>query len=268
MPHEPSAFRRLHVPGRPFAMPNPWDVGSAKLFAAAGFSALATSSAGFAWALGKRDGATTWEERMDHCRALVAATPLPVSADLENGLGHDPESAAETVRQAAAAGLAGCSIEDFTGDPAAPFYEAALAVERIAAAAEAARRLGRDFVLTARADGLLRGVGDVEAALRRLEAFAAAGADVLYAPLLPDLAAVRAACALGRPFNFLAAGRFRPTMAELAEAGVARVSLGSGPARVAYGAALTALREIAGSGRFDGLAGSVSTKEIEAALAP
>src|SRR5690606_35622413 len=183
------------------------------------------TSAGFAFSRGRSDGAVAFEAMIDHCREIVAATPLPVSADLERGKGDSPESAAETVTAAAAAGLAGCSLEDHTGDPADPIYPFTLAVERVAAAVEAARALDRDFVLTARAENLLWGRPDLDDTIRRLQAFEAAGADVLYAPGLAELPAVEAVCqAVSRPVNVLLQPGF--TVAALSEAGVKRISLG------------------------------------------
>ena len=196
------SFRRLHEEPGAFIIPNPWDIGTARILAAMGFRALATTSAGMAFSLGVAEGQTGREAVLDHCRAIVAATPLPVSADLEKGFGDSPESAAETVRAAAGIGLAGCSLEDHTGRPDAPIYDLTLAVERIAAAAEAARALPDDFVLTARCENFLWGRPDLDDTIRRLQAFEQAGADVLYAPGLHDLGAIRTVCAaLTKPVN-------------------------------------------------------------------
>src|SRR5262249_42158371 len=196
-------FRKLHE-GPCFIIPNPWDVGSAKVLAAMGFSALATSSAASAAATGKRDHGLTRDEALAHSRTIVAATALPVPADLENGFGDAPEAVAETVRRAAEAGLAGCTIEDTTGNSAQPLYDFALAVERIATGAAAARALGFPFLLTARTHNLLFPGGQIEETIRRLQAFEKAGADVLFAPALPDLAAGGTVCgSLTRPFPFL-----------------------------------------------------------------
>jgi len=180
-------LRALHHRAGAFVIPNPWDVGSARILAALGFEALATTSAGMAFALGLVDGSVTPAQTLEHCRGIVAATPLPVSADLEKGFGDAPEQVGACVLAAAATGLAGCSIEDHTGDATHPIYDFDLAVERIAAAVEAGRSLPRDFVLTARCENFLWGRCDLEATIRRLQAFSAAGADVLYAPGLPDL---------------------------------------------------------------------------------
>ena len=239
-----AALRALHRPGDPFVLMNAWDVGSARLVAALGAQAIGTTSAGFAFTLGLPDGARiSRAQAMDHASALVAATPLPVSADLENGYAETPEGVAETIRLAGEAGLAGASVED-TDLPGDGAYWFDLATDRIRAAAAAARALPGDFVLVARADGLLTGSYDVREAERRLEAYAEAGADCVYAPLLPDLAAVRRVCAAVRvPVNVLAAGPMRGhARDELAAAGVARISLGSGLARVAQAALLAAAR--------------------------
>lgn len=259
-------FRELHARDGAFIIPNPWDVGSARILAALGFEALATTSAGLAFTLGLPEGRVSRETALDHCRMIVAATSLPVSADLENGFGDAPEQVAETVRAAAATGLAGCSIEDFTGDRDDPIYPLALAVERIAAAAAACRALPDDFVLTARCENLLWGRDDLDDTIARLQAFAAAGADVVYAPGLRDLASIRAVCAaVDRPVNVimgLPGATFG--VAELAAAGVRRISVGSALARAAYGAFLAGAREMAESGTFS-FAGSASGfAELEA----
>jgi 2-methylisocitrate lyase-like PEP mutase family enzyme len=200
-------FRDLHA--ETFVIPNPWDVGSAKLLSSMGFKALATTSAGHAFSRGLPDGSITFEAMIQHCREIVAATALPVSADLEKGKGDSAESAAETIFAAEAAGLAGCSIEDHTGDADKPIYDFSQAVERVAAAAEAARALKRDFVFTARAENFLHGRADLDDTIRRLQAYEKAGADVLYAPGIADVASVRAVCqAVTRPVNVLAVPDF------------------------------------------------------------
>lgn len=240
-------FRDLHA--ATFVIPNPWDVGTARLLAALGFKALATTSAGYAFSLGLPDGGVDFEAMIQHCRELVAATPLPVSADLEKGKGDSAESAAETIFAAAAAGLAGCSIEDFSGDEERPIYDFSHAVERVAAAAEAARSLKHDFVLTARAENFLHGRPDLDDTIKRLEAFEKAGADVLYAPGLTDIASVRAICsAVSKPVNVLAVPEF--TVAELKEAGAKRISLGSKLTTAAFAAVERAASEILGDGSF------------------
>jgi 2-methylisocitrate lyase-like PEP mutase family enzyme len=240
-----TTFRRLHE--STFVIPNPWDVGTAKYLASLGFKALATTSAGYAFSRGLPDGGVGFEAMIDHCRELVSATDLPVSADLENGKGDSPESAAETIFAAAAAGLAGCSIEDYSGDS---IYEFSQAVERVAAAVEAVRSLDRDFVFTARAENLLRNRPDLDDTIRRLQAFEKAGADVLYAPGIDDIDTVRTICsAVGKPVNVLATPNF--TVKMLAEAGVKRISLGSKLTTVAFGALENAAREMLGAGSFE-----------------
>ena len=264
-----AALRALHRPGDPFVLMNAWDVGSARLMAALGAQAIGTTSAGFAFTLGLPDGARiTRDQALEHAADLAAATPLPVSADLENGYGETPEQVAETIRLAAEAGLAGGSIED-TDLPGEGAYWFDLAIDRVRAAAEAARALPRDFVLVARADGLMTGAYDLREAERRLEAYAEAGADCVYAPLLPDLAAVRRVCAAGGvPVNVLAAGpMLAHSRAELADAGVARISLGSGLARVGQAAVLAAARAALEAGDFRPLAGGVPGSEVDAMLA-
>lgn len=257
-----SAFRDLHHRAGAFIIPNPWDVGSARILAAMGFEALATTSAGFAFSLGRKDGGVSSAEILDHCRAMVAATPLPVSADLEKGFGDTPDSAADTIRQAAATGLAGASLEDFSGDPSRPIFDFGLAVERIAAASEAARALGRDFVLTARSENFLRGNPDLDDTIKRLQAFADAGADVLYAPALGSLDQIRAVCgAVSKPVNVLVGAS--ATLADLEAAGAKRLSLGSGLARLAYGSVIQAAKEMRENGTFTFARNAANTSEIE-----
>lgn len=242
-------FRELHEREGAFLLPNPWDVGTARLLASLGFEALATTSAGFAFSRGLPDGGVPFDVMIAHCREIVEATDLPVSADLEHGKGDSPESAAETVFAAGAVGLAGCSIEDSTGDAANPIYDFSLAVERVQAAAEAARSLGRDFVLTARAENFLWGRPDLDDTIRRLQAFEKAGADVLYAPGLADIGTVRAICsAVSRPVNVLAVEGF--DVAGLAAAGVSRISLGSKLTTAAFAAVERAAREMLDEGSF------------------
>jgi 2-methylisocitrate lyase-like PEP mutase family enzyme len=247
-------FRGLHERPGAFVIPNPWDAGTARILAGLGFEALATTSAGLAFTLGRRDseGAVTRDEALTHARTIVQATPLPVSADLENGFGDAPEAAAETIRLAAGVGLVGGSIEDATGDSARPIYDFAHAVERIAAAVEAARSASFPFTLTARAENFLFGRPDLDDTIRRLQAFEAAGADVLYAPGLRDLEAIRTVCAaVSRPVNVvmgLSGASF--SVEELAAAGVRRISLGSALARAALGAFLRGAREINDEGTF------------------
>jgi 2-methylisocitrate lyase-like PEP mutase family enzyme len=263
-------FRALHEAAGAFVIPNPWDIGTARLLASLGFKALATTSAGLAFSLGRPEGLLSREEVLAHCRDIVGATSLPVSADLEKGFGDSPDSAAETVRAAAETGLAGCSLEDHTNRRDDPIFDFALAVERIAAAAEAARALPHDFVLTARCENFLWGRPDLDDTIRRLQAFERAGADALYAPGLRSLADIRAVCAaVGKPVNVvmgLPGAAF--TVRDLAEAGVKRISVGSALARLAYGACLAAAQEIASEGRFDSLSAAIGFAELEDRFRP
>ena len=245
-------FRALHETPGIFVIPNVWDGGSASVMAGLGFEALATSSAACAATLGKLDGEITREEALAHARLIVHLSPHPVAADLENGFGDSPETAAETIRLAAAAGLVGGSIEDASGDPRAPIYPLEQAVERVAAAAEAAHRLQFPFTLTARAENFLHDKPDLDDTVRRLQAFERAGADVLFAPGLPDLAAVRIVCsALAKPVNFMVGIRGRSfALADLAAAGVRRVSLSTSLYRAAITAVFVAAREAKQVGTF------------------
>ncbi|MBS9478142.1 isocitrate lyase/PEP mutase family protein [Ancylobacter radicis] len=264
------AFRALHHAPEAFIIPNPWDVSTARIMATLGYRALATTSAGLAFSMGVADGKLTPQMILDHCAIMVRATDLPVSADLEKGLGDSPESSAQTIRAAAALGLAGGSLEDHTGDPAAPIYDLSLATERIAAAAEARDSLPADFVLTARAENYLWGRPDLDDTIARLLAFEAAGADVLYAPGLPSLEAIRTVCAaLSRPVNVVVGiGPARFTRDELTEAGVKRISIGSSLARLAYGETARTARDMLRDGRFDFLDRAMGFAEIEAFFAP
>ncbi|HYC37111.1 MAG TPA: isocitrate lyase/phosphoenolpyruvate mutase family protein [Usitatibacter sp.] len=256
-----AAFRALHESGI-FVIANAWDVGSARLLAGLGFPAIATSSGAMANALGRRDGQVAREEAIAHARALVQAVDVPVSADLEKGFGHRPEDAAETIRDAVSVGLAGGSIEDYSGEADAPIYALAQAAERVAAAAEAARASG--FVLTARAEGLLHGSQDLEDIILRLQAYAKAGADVLFAPGLPDLESVRTVCAsVSRPVNFMAGIRGKSfTVAQLGAAGVRRVSLATSLYRAAMSGMLAAAREVREQGSFEYLEHTLATGEL------
>jgi 2-methylisocitrate lyase-like PEP mutase family enzyme len=241
-------FRKLHE--TTFIIPNPWDIGTAKLLASLGFKALATTSAGFAFSRGLPDGGVPFDTVIEHCKEIVAATGLPVSADLEHGKGDSADSAAETIFAAEKAGLAGCSIEDSTGDPNNPIYEFDLAVERVAAAAEAARSFSRDFVFTARAENFLVGRPDLDDTIKRLQAFEKAGADVLYAPALPDVETVRTVCsAVSKPVNVLVRPGF--TVDALRDAGAKRLSLGSKLTTAAFGAVRRAAREMLDGGSFE-----------------
>lgn len=246
-------FRALHAGARAFVIPNPWDAGSARLLASLGFDALATTSAGYAFSKGKLDSfaALTRDEILANAAEIVGATDLPVSADLEDGFGAAPETCAETVALACGIGLVGGSIEDATGDPAAPIYELPQAVERVRAAAEAARDL--PFLLTARAENFLWGRPDLDDTIERLQAFSAAGADVLYAPGLPDLEAIRTVCAaVDKPVNVVMGLRGpRFSVDELSDAGVRRISVGGSFARAALGALMRAAQEVRTAGTFD-----------------
>jgi len=257
-------FRALHDGPGAFVIPNPWDVGSARTLAGLGFQALATSSAASACALGRRDHGLTRDEALAHARSIVDATDLPVSADLEKGFGDAPEVVAETILLAAEAGLVGCAIEDATGNPDSPLYGDGLAVERIAAAAQAARALPFPFMLTARAHNLLFAAPSLEDTISRLRAFEKAGADVLFAPGLPDLAAVRAVCAaVSKPVNFMVGIKGKSfSVGELAAAGVRRISLATSLFRAAMTGLLAAAREVKDTGQFGFLDRCVTTAEL------
>jgi 2-methylisocitrate lyase-like PEP mutase family enzyme len=248
-----AAFRALHE-GEPFVIPNPWDAGSARVFAALGFEALATTSSGLAFTLGRLDGGATLDEVAVHVAALVAATGLPVSADLENGYGPEPRAAAEAIVRVAEAGAVGGSIEDY--DPAGSLYERAHAVERVAAAVEAARGLGFPFALTARAENHIRGNPDLDDTIARLQAFEAVGADVLYAPGLRTVDEIRTVCdAVSTPVNVLALPAL--TLGEIFGAGAQRVSVGGGLAWVAAKAMADAAAAIRDRGDLSPLAARV-----------
>jgi 2-methylisocitrate lyase-like PEP mutase family enzyme len=257
-------FRALHDGPGAFVIPNPWDVASARILAGLGFAALATSSAASAIAMGKKDGELTREEALAHARSIVDAVDVPVSADLERGFGDAPEAVAETVRRAGEAGLAGCTIEDSTGNPAQPLYEFNLAVERIAAGAEAARALGFPFLLTARAHNFLYAAPSLEDALARLRAYDRAGAAVVMAPGLPDVDTVKIVCeATAKPFNFMAGIPGKSfTVAELEAAGVRRISLATSLYRAAMTGFLDAVREVKDAGTFTFLDRSLSTARL------
>lgn len=243
-------FLELHRPGKPLLLPNPWDAGSAKLFASLGFEALATTSSGFALTLGRRDGSVTRDEALAHAAAIVAATDLPVSADLENCFADDPDGVARTAALAVETGLAGFSIEDHTGDKRDPVYEASRAAERVAAAAEAAHAGPARLVLTARAENYLYGRQDLDDTIARLNAYAEAGADVLYAPGLTSLADIRRVVAeTDRPVNVLAF-KDAPSVGKLAEAGVSRISVGGSFAYVAMAAVAEAAAELRNRGTY------------------
>jgi 2-methylisocitrate lyase-like PEP mutase family enzyme len=257
-------FRTLHQAPGAFIIPNPWDVGSARVLAGLGFQALATSSAAAANVVGRKDHGLTRDEALSHGKGIVNATDVPVSADLGNGFGDRPEVVAETVRLAAEAGLVGCTIEDATGNPSQPLYDFELAVERIAAAAEAARALPFPFMLTARAHNFLFAEPSLHEAIRRLQAYEEAGADVLFAPALPDLEAVRTVCqAISKPFNFMAGIKGKSfSISELADAGVKRISLATSLYRAAMTGFLDAVHEVKTTGTFNFLDECVSTPEL------
>jgi 2-methylisocitrate lyase-like PEP mutase family enzyme len=257
-------FQALHQAPKAFVIPNPWDVGSARILAGLGFQALATSSAAAANVVGRRDNGLTRDEALSHGKTIVDATNVPVSADLGNGFGDRPEVVAETVRLAANAGLVGCTIEDATGNPNQPLYEFELAVERIAAAAGAARVLPFPFMLTARAHNFLFPEPSLDETIRRLQAFEKAGADVLFAPGLPDLDSVRTVCtSISKPFNFMVGIKGKSfSVAELAAAGVRRISLATSLYRAAMTGFLDAIREVQATGTFNFLDECVSTPEL------
>jgi 2-methylisocitrate lyase-like PEP mutase family enzyme len=254
-----TSFIDLHVPGDPLLMPNPWDAGSARVLAALGFRALATTSSGFAASLGRLDYTVTRAEALRHATDMVAATDLPVSADMENGFGDDPDAVAVFIGEAIATGLAGCSIEDSTGRVEDPIYERQLAADRIAAAAEAA---GGRLVLTARAENYLHGRTDLADTIARLQAFQEAGADVLYAPGLRSAEDIRAVVSsVDRPVNVLAMPGV-PTVAELAELGVARISVGGAFAFAALGGLIAAAEELQNTGTYGYATTSARGREL------
>jgi len=243
-------FLALHAPGRPLLMPNAWDAGSAALLASLGFEALATTSSGFAATLGRLDGGVTRDEALAHCAQLAAATEVPVSADLENGFADEPSGVEETARMAVAAGLAGFSVEDYTGRDADPVYDVDLAAERVAAAARVAHAGPARLVLTARSENHIRGRDDLPDTIARLRAYEEAGADVLFAPGLVRIEEIRAVVdAVGAPVSVLALAA-TPPVAELAAAGVARVSVGGAFAFAALGGLVEAARELREEGTY------------------
>ena len=257
-------FRALHQGPRAFLIANAWDAGTARILAGLGFEALATSSGASAGVLGRRDGKVTRAEALEHGRAIAAATSLPVSADLEKGFGDSPRDAAQTIRLAGEAGLVGGSIEDAGGRAGDPIFALSQAAERVAAAVEAARALPFAFTLTARAENFLHGRADLDDTIRRLQAFEKAGADVLFAPALPDLAAVRTVCAsVSRPVNFMVGIRGKSfTVAELEAAGVRRISFATSLFRAAMGGLMEAAKEIREKGTFTYLERAPTTAEV------
>jgi len=254
-------FLDLHRKGSPLLLPNPWDQGSARVLAALGFQALATTSSGYAATLGRLDGSVSRAEALAHAAAVAAATELPVSADLENCFADDVAGVARTVTLAVQAGLAGCSLEDFTGDRDEPIYDIGLAAERVAAAADAAHAGPVHLVLTARAENYLHGRPDLAETIARLQAYQAAGADVLYAPGLTSLADIRRVVAeVDRPVNVLAV-KGAPSVGELAEAGVSRVSVGGAFAFAALGALVDAATELRDQGTYEYLVRSAAGRQ-------
>ena len=266
-----ATFRALHARPGAFIIPNPWDTGTARLLASLGFEALATTSLGVANSLGRPDGtgAVSRAEVLANCRTIADATDLPVNADLENGYADEPRAAAEIIRLASQVGMVGGSIEDATGDPARPIYDFALAVERVQAAVEVARALPVPFLLTARAENLIHGRLDLDDTIKRLQAFEKAGADVLYAPGLRDLPTIRAVVsAVKRPVNVVMS-HMDPaiTAAELAAAGVKRISVGGSLSRLALAAFLRGAREMKDTGGFTWARETVTGKELKGIFA-
>jgi len=261
-------LRALHAAPGAFLIANCWDGGTARILAGLGFQALATSSGASAGTLGRIDGQVTRAEALAQARVIAGSTSLPVSADLEKGFGDAPSVVAETIRLAATTGLVGASIEDATGDEVKPLYDAVQAAERVAAAAEAARELGFPFTLTARAENFLRGNPDLDDTIRRLQAYERAGADVLFAPGLPDLAAVRAVCsAVSKPVNFMVGIPGKSfSVRELTEAGVKRISLATSLYRSAMSGVIAAAREALEQGTFGFVDSAISSRDLAAFL--
>ncbi|MGI9524656.1 MAG: isocitrate lyase/PEP mutase family protein [Hyphomicrobiaceae bacterium] len=260
-----AAFRALHVRDGTFVIPNPWDVGSALILEGMGFEALATTSSGFANSLGRFDGQVTRDEKMEHCRSLADAVSVPVSADLENCFADSPEGVGETVSRAVQSGLAGCSVEDYTDKPKPEIYDFDLAVERVKAAVHVARAQSFPFTITARAEGVLRRVQDLDEVVRRLKAFEAVGADVLYAPGLTTIDEVRkVVSSVTRPVNVLAMPNF--TVGNLAATGAKRISLGGWLARVATGSLMRAAGAMKDQGIFENLKDAASGGDIATVL--
>jgi len=260
-------FRELHEAGC-FVIPNPWDLGSARLLAQLGFPALATTSSGFAWSLGRRDNHVTLDECLAHLRQIAAGVEIPVNADFEGGFATEPEGVARNVTAATTTGVAGLSIEDSTGDPTAPLFDFTLSVARVRAAHAAIAETGTGVLLTARSEGFIAGRPDLDETVRRLVAFAEAGADCLYAPGLRRMADITTVVqsVAPKPVNVLVGSDFA-TVAELARLGVRRISVGGALARAAWMGFLRAAREIAGHGTFTELARAVPFAEINDAFA-
>jgi 2-methylisocitrate lyase-like PEP mutase family enzyme len=260
-----ATFRELHKSGC-FVIPNPWDIGTARYLQGLGFKALASTSAGFAFTLGLPDGAVSREVMLAHFRDIVAATDVPVNADFEGGYADAPEGVAESVRLCVDSGVAGLSIEDSTSDPAIPLYEFDLALARVRAARAAIDQAGGDVVFTARSEGFIRGRPDLDETVRRLKAYAAAGADCLYAPGIrtPEQIAAVVQAVAPKPVNFLMAAATDLTVNDLTRLGVRRISLGGTLARATWTALARAAREIANEGKFTSLAGGMANAELNA----
>ncbi|MGI9366191.1 MAG: isocitrate lyase/PEP mutase family protein [Rhizobiaceae bacterium] len=259
-------FRELHVPGDPFIIPNAYDVGSAKMLAGLGAKAIATTSSGFAFTLGRPDmGNVIRDEMLDHCEDIARAVKVPVSADLENGFAHDPDGVAETVELAAQTGLVGCTLEDSTMESSQPSYDFEIAVARIAAAVEAAEALPIDFTICARADGVLLGSYGVEEAIRRLQAFEEIGAHCVYCPMPPGMDDLAKICAsVSTPVNALCAGGFtKYSRDDFAKIGVARISIGGALARVTHSIVSEIGTAMLGFGDFSGLSNTISASEVD-----
>jgi 2-methylisocitrate lyase-like PEP mutase family enzyme len=263
-----ATFRKLHESGC-FVIPNPWDVGSARYLEGMGFKALATTSAGFAWARGAADGGITRADALAHFAELAAATKVPLNADFEGGFAHEPEGVAESVRLCAETGVAGLSIEDFTGDLANPLYAFDLAVARMKAARAAIDKAGGDVLLTGRSEGFIRGRPDLDETIRRLKAFAAAGADCLYAPGISTREQITAVVQAVAPksINLLIGTPAPITVKDCTDLGVRRISVGGSLARAAWGGFIRAARQIMDAGSFDGFADAAPGAEINKALA-
>ena len=258
-------FRRLHESAELFVMPNPWDAGTAKIFSRCGFKALATTSGGMAYSLGKRDGFVSRDDALRHCADLAKATDLPLSADLENGYGDSPEEVADMITAVAATGVAGCSIEDYTGNPASAIFDRSMAIERIQAAHEARLALADDFVLTARCEKFVWNEPELDIVIERLQAFEKAGADVLFAPGITELGDIEnVVTALENPVSVLMSAPDLPYgLPELQEIGVRRVSIGSSMAQLIYGNAIKAISELAQSGTFSFVREAMDYEELE-----
>lgn len=259
-------FRALHNTSEMLIMPNPWDKGSTRIFSQCGFKALATTSGGMAYALGKRDGFVTREEALQHCRDIVSATDLPVSADLEKGYGDTPEAVAKMIRDVAKTGVAGCSIEDYTGDPEHAIFDEDLAVERIAAAVDAKNSLDRDFVLTARCEAYLWNQGEFDRVIRRLQRFADAGADVVFSPGMDNLSDIECLVqAVSVPVNVVVSSPNRPyEISDLQSLGVKRISIGSSMAQLIYGSVIKTASEFAKTQSLDFVSEAMDYESLEA----